>query len=43
MTVGDVSLLKWLNIDVNALGIVDQITGVVLAKTGAMTDVIILR
>lgn len=44
VTVGDVSLLNGLNIDINALGItVDQITGVVLAKTGAITDVIILR
>jgi len=44
VTVGDVSLLNGLNIDINALGItVDQITGVVLAKTGAVTDVIILR
>lgn len=44
VTVGDVSLLNGLNIDINALGItVDQITGVVLAKTGTVTDVIILR
>ncbi len=44
VTVGDVSLLDGLNIDINALGItVDQITGVVLAKTGTVTDVIILR
>lgn len=44
VTVGDISLLDGLNVDVNALGItVDQITGVVLAKTGTITDVIILR
>jgi hypothetical protein len=42
--VGDVSLLNGLNVDLNALGItVEQITGVVLAKTGTVTDVIILR
>lgn len=44
LTVGDVSLLNGLNIDINALGItVDQITGVVLARSGAVMDVIILR
>ncbi len=44
VTVGDISLLDGLNIDINALGLtVDQITGVVLAKTGTVTDVIILR
>lgn len=44
VTVGDVSLLNGLNIDVNALGItVDQITGVVLARSGSVTDVLILR
>lgn len=44
VTVGDVNLLNGLNIDINALGItVDQITGVVLAKTGNVTDVLILR
>ncbi len=44
VTVGDISLLDGLNIDINALGLtVDQITGVVLAKTGTITDVIILR
>lgn len=42
--VGDISLLDGLNVDVNALGItVDQITGVVLATTGTVTDVLILR
>lgn len=44
LTVGDVSLLNGLNVDVNALGItVDQITGVVLARSGDITDVLILR
>ncbi len=44
LTVGDVNLLNGLNVDLNALGItVDQITGVVLAKTGTVTDVIIMR
>lgn len=44
VTVGDVSLLNGLNVDLNALGItVDQITGVVLARTGTVTDVLILR
>lgn len=44
VTVGDISLLDGLDVDVNALGItVDQITGVVLAKTGTVTDVLILR
>lgn len=44
VTVGDVSLLNGLNVDLNALGItVDQISGVVLAKTRTVTDVIILR
>lgn len=44
VTVGDISLLDGLNVDINALGItVEQITGVVLAKTGTVTDVLILR
>lgn len=44
VTVGDISLLDGLNVDVNALGItVDQITGVVLANNGSVTDVLILR
>lgn len=44
VTVGDVSLLNGLNVDINALGItVDQITGVVLARSGDITDVLILR
>ena len=44
VTVGDISLLDGLNVDVNALGItVDQVTGVVLAKTGTLTDDKILR
>lgn len=44
VTVGDISLLDGLNVDINALGItVDQITGVVVAKTGTVTDVMILR
>ena len=44
VTVGDISLLDGLDVDVNALGItVEQITGVVLAKTGTVTDVLILR
>lgn len=44
VTVGDVSLLDGLNVDVNALGItLDQITGVVLANNGTVTDVLLLR
>lgn len=44
VTVGDVSVLNGLNVDLNALGVtVDQITGVVLAKTGDIPDVLILR
>ncbi|MDQ3494140.1 MAG: hypothetical protein M3485_01070 [Pseudomonadota bacterium] len=44
VTVGDISLLDGLNVDINALGItVDQIIGVVLANNGSVTDVLILR
>lgn len=44
VTVGDISLLDGLDVDINALGLtVEQITGVVLAKTGTITDVLILR
>lgn len=44
VTVGDISLLDGLDVDINALGLtVEQITGVVLAKTGTVTDVLILR
>ncbi|WP_202908944.1 hypothetical protein, partial [Cognatilysobacter segetis] len=44
VTVGDVNLLNGLNVDLNALGVtLDQINGVVLAKTGTVTDVFLLR
>lgn len=44
VTVGDISLLDGLDIDVTALGItVDEITGVALARSGGITDVLILR
>lgn len=44
VTVGDISLLDGLDIDVNALGItLDDIAGVVLATSDGTTDVIILR
>ncbi|MFP7721736.1 hypothetical protein [Lysobacter sp. A3-1-A15] len=44
VTVGDISLLDGLDVDLNALGItVDEVTGVVLATTGTVTDVLVLR
>jgi hypothetical protein len=43
VTVGDISLLNGLDVDVNALGInVDDITGVVLVLHDGITDVLIL-
>lgn len=44
VSVGDISLLDGLDVDVNALGInLDDILGVALAEKDGITDVIILR